>query len=256
MGVRSNKPIRMSLSSLALLLLATCHLSFSFLVNKHQVDKYHIGLDRNTSDHRLHVTLYYESLCPDSRAWVVYQLYPAWEVLKDIFHFTLVPYGKAFTFPWEGEGEQKYQFVCQHDEPECEGNFIHACAIQNIPDKEKQLLFIRCMIFANHDPLHALRRCANKEKLPDETLQEIETCASGSQGNILHKTMGDLTHQLNPRLTWVPHITINGEAHNQQDLRRYFPRVICNLYPGEKPDWCKIVTSANKKLALMSTYRT
>ena len=101
---------------------------------------------------------------------------------------------------------------------------------------------------ANHDPLHALRRCANKEKLPDETLQEIETCASGSQGNILHKTMGDLTHQLNPRvaalscsttlvcysllqLTWVPHITINGEAHNQQDLRRYFPRVICNLYP-------------------------
>ena len=86
----------MSLSSRALLLLATCHLSFSFLVNKHQVDKYQIGLDRNTSDHRLDVTLYYESLCPDSRAWVVYQLYPAWEVLKDIFHFTLVPYGKAF----------------------------------------------------------------------------------------------------------------------------------------------------------------
>ena len=40
--------------------------------------------------------LYYEVLCPDSRSFVLYQLYPAWQTLSQIFTFNLVPYGKAY----------------------------------------------------------------------------------------------------------------------------------------------------------------
>ena len=41
------------------------------------------------------VDLYYEVLCPDSRSFVLYQLFPAWQGLRDIFTINYVPYGKA-----------------------------------------------------------------------------------------------------------------------------------------------------------------
>ena len=41
------------------------------------------------------VDLYYEVLCPDSRSFVLHQLYPAWQGLKDIFTINYIPYGKA-----------------------------------------------------------------------------------------------------------------------------------------------------------------
>ena len=47
------------------------------------------------TDDRIVVDLYYEVLCPDSRAFVIYQLYPAWQRVKDIFSINYIPYGKA-----------------------------------------------------------------------------------------------------------------------------------------------------------------
>ena len=42
------------------------------------------------------VDLYYEALCPDSRDFIFYQLFPAWQGLKDIFTINYIPYGKAY----------------------------------------------------------------------------------------------------------------------------------------------------------------
>lgn len=44
---------------------------------------------------RVSVTLYYESLCPDSRYFITQQLFPTWMMLQDIMSITLVPYGNA-----------------------------------------------------------------------------------------------------------------------------------------------------------------
>ena len=37
-----------------------------------------------------------QTLCPDSRAFVLYQLYPAWQSMRDIFRVNFIPYGKAY----------------------------------------------------------------------------------------------------------------------------------------------------------------
>ena len=60
-----------------------------------------VGLPLNTTttvvtEDKILVDLYYEVLCPDSRSFVLYQLYPAWQTLSQIFTLNLVPYGKAY----------------------------------------------------------------------------------------------------------------------------------------------------------------
>jgi interferon gamma-inducible protein 30 len=44
---------------------------------------------------KLQVEVYYEVLCPDSRYFILHQLYPAWEKVPDIMDIHFVPYGKA-----------------------------------------------------------------------------------------------------------------------------------------------------------------
>ncbi len=43
----------------------------------------------------MRVEVYYEVLCPDSRYFVLKQLYPAWQKLDDIMDVQFKPYGKA-----------------------------------------------------------------------------------------------------------------------------------------------------------------
>lgn len=41
------------------------------------------------------VYVYYESLCPDSQAFITKQLYPSMKILKDHIDLHLVPFGKS-----------------------------------------------------------------------------------------------------------------------------------------------------------------
>lgn len=41
------------------------------------------------------ITVYYETLCPDSRSFFIYHLLPTYMKLKENVQVTLIPYGKA-----------------------------------------------------------------------------------------------------------------------------------------------------------------
>lgn len=44
---------------------------------------------------KLKLTIYYEALCPDSKAFIVSELYPSYEILKNYIKIDFVPYGFA-----------------------------------------------------------------------------------------------------------------------------------------------------------------
>lgn len=49
----------------------------------------------NISFLQVNITVYYETLCPDSKAFILSMLYPNFPKLKDYISLRLVPFGKA-----------------------------------------------------------------------------------------------------------------------------------------------------------------
>eukprot|EP00090_Calanus_glacialis_P042874 TRINITY_DN75980_c0_g1_i1.p1 TRINITY_DN75980_c0_g1~~TRINITY_DN75980_c0_g1_i1.p1 ORF type:complete len:234 (-),score=68.05 TRINITY_DN75980_c0_g1_i1:110-811(-) len=183
-------------------------------------------------DGKVVVDLYYEVLCPDSRSFVLYQLFPAWQGLRDIFTINYVPYGKAGTY----NDKDRFRFSCQHGPVECQGNTYHACAAKYIEDEDIKLDYIKCMINDNYNPPRAALRCSREMTVP---WSDISTCAKGREGNLLHKLAGDRTHALRPKVTFIPTIELNGEQLYQRDVRRYFSRELCKQYQDPvKPPHC------------------
>lgn len=95
----------------------------------------------------MELTLFYESLCPACRWFLIQQLFTTWLLLPaEALSITLVPYGNAevgaspaqcrgrspwccqsrsdWLFPQERNVSGKWQFLCQHGPEECLGNMI------------------------------------------------------------------------------------------------------------------------------------
>ncbi|EEB20533.1 hypothetical protein Phum_PHUM620270, partial [Pediculus humanus corporis] len=49
----------------------------------------------NSANAVVNVTVFYESLCPDSIRFIKKQLHPTYSELKDYMNVELVPFGKA-----------------------------------------------------------------------------------------------------------------------------------------------------------------
>lgn len=44
---------------------------------------------------KVNVDVYFEALCPDSHNFIITQLYPNWEDIKDYVHIRFIPFGKS-----------------------------------------------------------------------------------------------------------------------------------------------------------------
>uniref|UniRef100_A0A8C9MGV3 Gamma-interferon-inducible lysosomal thiol reductase n=1 Tax=Serinus canaria TaxID=9135 RepID=A0A8C9MGV3_SERCA len=129
------------------------------------------------------LSLYYESLCPACREFLVLKLFPTWLLLpEEMLNITLVPYGNA----QERNVSGKLDFQCQHGPEECLGNMMEA---QN---------FIPCA-----------RQCL-QIYAPEVDIGRISTCVQGDTGVALMHHNAQLTEALDPPHQYVPWITING----------------------------------------------
>ncbi|XP_053648978.2 gamma-interferon-inducible lysosomal thiol reductase isoform X1 [Cherax quadricarinatus] len=179
----------------------------------------------------LHVEVYYEALCPDSRYFIMKQLTPAYENLHEIMKVALIPYGKARTIEKDG----KLSFECQHGPLECKANMVHACVTNVVKDEGKQLAIIHCMIDKNDVPMKVGQKCVEKH---GENWDDVKSCVVSEKGSSIMKHMGDMTNSLEPRVSFIPTITVDRSQHDQKHILQDLHKVLCKRYKGPKLPSC------------------
>ncbi|KAG5899567.1 hypothetical protein JTB14_022898 [Gonioctena quinquepunctata] len=154
-----------------------------------------LAQQENHEEHRVDVSVYYESLCPDSKRFFTQQLYPSLQGnLSTFVNLTLVPYGKTKATMDINE----WRFECHHGENECYGNKIQACALRHVDNGKNtpefgfnkvSLGFINCLMDKadkNAQVIFPTTECALVNHVGN--LNEIENCANHtSASNYLSK---------------------------------------------------------------------
>jgi len=170
--------------------------------------------------------LYYESMCPTSRAFIAKEVWPSYQVLALYMDVVFVAYGKAQT---NGSLDTGYSIQCSRGEEECIGNTIQACTVHYIQDKIDQAYLIACMCAAE-DPVESARVCYQNIGLD---YGPVQACAESQEGKDLHYMNGKLTEYLDPRLTGVPWPTWDGEG-GEEIMRELFTigvvRYVCKYF--------------------------
>lgn len=184
------------------------------------------------------ISLYFESLCPGCREFITTMFYPTWKTFKStgIMKADMTPYGNAHQ---EELPSGMWNFTCQHGPEECTGNLIENC-LQKYTDYEFDVYFpiIYCMEDSS-DPIAAAEKCITDAK---QDWNAINKCAKGEEGNGLMHKSGMKTDALEPKHTYVPWILVNGKHSEelQQKAQNDLPKLLCEMYSGEKPKECQM----------------
>lgn len=210
---------------------------------------------------KVSVTVYYESLCPDSKRFFTSQLYPTLQTnLSKWVNLTLVPYGKSNQ---TNLGDDQWKFTCHHGPFECQGNKIQACALHEIelstPTPANAGFnpiaagFINCLMdktVKQLDPVNRtptydfpIRNCSEINHV--QQFAQIENCAGHSDGGKLLAKLGDMTVQFQNPLKSVPTIVFN-EKYNEEDSKlasTNFVKVLCQHIKDDQLPECKSASS-------------
>lgn len=189
-------------------------------------------------DQRVPVTVYYESLCPDSRKFFIQQLYPSLQGnLSGYVNLTLIPYGKS---SFEQHGAE-YKFTCHHGVKECLGNKIHACALKNIDEGRKTnglgynrnaVGYINCLMDrSSKDTDFPTKECAELNQVTN--LMMIENCAMHLNGAQYLANYGSLTDAFQKPLASVPTIVFNKHYKKEDSdmAQTNFVKALCQYIP-------------------------
>ncbi|XP_078279854.1 gamma-interferon-inducible lysosomal thiol reductase-like [Rhinoraja longicauda] len=182
----------------------------------------------------VHISVFYESLCPDCRAFMVHQLCPVWTRMREVLNITLVPFGNAEVI----QGAQGEQFRCQHGEEECLGNMIQSCMIHHLKNTWSYLPVVCCMESAP-TVLTAAQQCLQAHA-PAMTWETISDCVNEELGSHLMHLNARRTNDLEPPHLYVPWILINGvySEDTQHHAETNLLDVVCQSYTGSLPAVC------------------
>ncbi|XVE76610.1 hypothetical protein DITRI_Ditri12bG0187000 [Diplodiscus trichospermus] len=183
---------------------------------------------------KVNLSLYYESLCPYCRSFIVTQLVKVFNTdLLNIINLRLVPWGNAQLV------KSNKTITCQHGEDECYLNTIHACAINIWPDLRKHFNFIYCI---ENQGLHvkegqhsdnaaAVWKACSARLGMDQKL--IQNCYDSGHGRKLLLQYAAETNDLHPKHLYVPWVTVNNRP--LYDKYDNFISYVCNAYKNGAP---------------------
>uniref|UniRef100_A0A2C9WM42 Saposin A-type domain-containing protein n=1 Tax=Manihot esculenta TaxID=3983 RepID=A0A2C9WM42_MANES len=156
---------------------------------------------------KVSLSLYYETLCPYCRNFIVDPLAKAINTdLMTILDLEMVPWGNAMILP-------NTSILCQHGEDECYLNTIHACVINIWPDPIKHFNLIQCIeeqssaIGLGNGADASYNICAKQLGFP---AKPIKYCYESGRGRQLLLQYGSKTDNLNPPHRYVPWVVVNG----------------------------------------------
>lgn len=193
------------------------------------------------------ITIYYESLCPDSAKFINEQVYPAVKTeLKESVDIKWVPFGKS---QYSTQGSDVL-FTCHHGPNECYGNKVHACAIEHIQANSYQTEhtresltadFINCMMKAGKnfpDNVYPGARCARDNHI--SVWESIQQCANSTEGSQLLKQHGDATNRFQMPLLTVPTVVFNEQYDAKVNERAMdnFVGTLCKYVSMPQPKTC------------------
>lgn len=192
---------------------------------------------------RPRVDIYYETRCPFSLEFINTTLREAWEDQELWKHIDvkLHPFGNAHMIE-EKMISEGYHFwhphndypiiICQHDDMECLGNRLQACAIDLLNDSTKYIPFVICM--SSYGTAAGLEltsfECGKKHGVD---MDEIKACADSKRGHNLAMSAGRSTVTAN--VSHVPWLTVNGNHTTNDTLLA----PVCDLLSESKPKACK-----------------
>ncbi|NXY20514.1 GILT reductase, partial [Atrichornis clamosus] len=202
------------------------------------------------------LSLYYESLCPACREFLVLELFPTWLLLPaEMLNITLVPYGNA----QERNVSGKWNFQCQHGPEECLGNMIEACLMHEAKNFSTYFPVIFCLESGSSvtQNLDAVRPCPRLScpflgdipvpltvpcvpfarqclqiYAPELDRGRIAACVQGDTGVALMHRNAQLTEALDPPHQYVPWIVVNGKHTDelQAQAEASLLGLVCHLY--------------------------
>ncbi|XP_055318701.1 GILT-like protein 1 [Sitodiplosis mosellana] len=169
---------------------------------------------------KLHVAIYYESLCSDSMDFLTNQFAPAYDSLKDYMDVLFVPFGKAES---ENGGQN---FYCQHGPAECTANRLQSCVLDILNnDQDAKAKFVSCQMKWNAE--YTGRKCA---ELVSASYADVQKCSTGPQGVQLQLNAEKETQFVaKPYPSFIPTIVYNKQYNRSKQWRslRDFKRIVC-----------------------------
>ncbi|XP_050308177.1 GILT-like protein 1 [Anthonomus grandis grandis] len=174
---------------------------------------------------KVDISLYFEALCPDSLNFIINQLHPNWEDIKDHVNIKFIPFGKSHSL------EGGTRFVCQHGSKECKGNRIMSCALHRIPDQTLQVQYLRCFMDVYKNVVFSDNENGSKcaVLLNLDSTDITENCYNTKEGTKLQLQAEIDTNTVGPK--FVPTIVYNGvfDQRLQDRSLSNFRDVVCGL---------------------------
>jgi interferon gamma-inducible protein 30 len=117
---------------------------------------------------------------------------------------------------------------------------MHCCAVESIHDTATKLNFVACMIRDNSDAQEALNRCSKEISVDVENIQK---CYDSLHSRELLKIAGIATHALNPPVSFIPTITLDGDQRRQASILKDLFAELCVVLSesGLMPKICESV---------------
>lgn len=172
--------------------------------------QYPVAESHNITGKSVRLSVYYESLCPDSRRFVVEELLPAWRLLGDNITVSLFPFGKAKIHS-STDAPGGVTFTCQHGPQECAANKVQACVLHLFPEPRDHLPAIGCLMESGFQKQNAQKTANCLKSLGTGAMRKVKLCTKGEQGSQLLRILGMATLALEPKLSFVPWILLDDE---------------------------------------------